>query len=69
MAIWWIFPKAPFLRWAVSIYAALVAIATIYCRYHYAIDALAGVVVGLGAAVLVRTVWLRWRTRRPLAGS
>jgi membrane-associated phospholipid phosphatase len=46
-------------RWlyrAVFVYATLVAIATVYGRYHYAVDAVAGVVVGTMAAALGR--WL-----------
>jgi membrane-associated phospholipid phosphatase len=46
-------------RWlyrAVFVYATLVAIATVYGRYHYAVDAIAGVAVGTMAAALGR--WL-----------
>ena len=34
----------------VFVYAALVAVATVYGRYHYAVDAAAGVIVGVAAA-------------------
>jgi membrane-associated phospholipid phosphatase len=42
-------------RWlyrGVFVYAALVAVATVYGRYHFAVDAVAGVVVGAAAAGL-----------------
>jgi membrane-associated phospholipid phosphatase len=48
-------------RWlyrAVFVYATLVAIATVYGRYHYAVDAVAGVAVGMLAA-LVATAKVR----------
>ena len=44
-------------RWlyrAVFVYATLVAIATVYGRYHYAVDAVAGVVVGILAALVAQ---------------
>lgn len=46
-------------RWlyrGVFIYATLVALATVYGRYHFAVDAVAGVAVGTAAAALGR--WL-----------
>jgi membrane-associated phospholipid phosphatase len=48
--------ERPWLYRGVFIYATLVAIATVYGRYHYAVDAVAGVVVGTVAASLGR--WL-----------
>ena len=42
-------------RWlyrGVFIYASLVAVATVYGRYHFAVDAAAGMVVGAVAATL-----------------
>jgi len=44
-------------RWlyrAVFVYATLVAIATVYGRYHYAVDAIAGVAVGMLAALVAQ---------------
>lgn len=44
--------------WAMLIYALSVAVATVYGRYHYAVDAIAGFVISMAplclAAVLVR---------------
>jgi membrane-associated phospholipid phosphatase len=47
-----LFEDRPWLYRGVFVYAALVAIATVYGRYHYAADAAAGVVVGITAAWL-----------------
>jgi membrane-associated phospholipid phosphatase len=54
-----IFKDRPWLYRGVFVYAALVATATVYGRYHYAADAAAGVVVGLIAA------WLGARIATP----
>ena len=48
--------ERPRLYRGVFVYATLVAIATVYGRYHYAVDAVAGVIVGIVAAALGR--WL-----------
>jgi membrane-associated phospholipid phosphatase len=45
-----IFKDRPWLYRAVFVYAVLVAVATVYGRYHYAVDAVAGIAVGLAAA-------------------
>jgi membrane-associated phospholipid phosphatase len=39
--------------WGMLIYAASVSVATVYCRYHYAVDALAGFGVSVIAAGIV----------------
>jgi membrane-associated phospholipid phosphatase len=44
------------------VYALLVSLATVYGRYHYAVDAVAGIAVGLGAAAMA-TAALRWGDR------
>jgi membrane-associated phospholipid phosphatase len=44
------FADRPWIYRGVFIYAALVALATVYGRYHYAVDAVAGIVVGMVAA-------------------
>ena len=49
----------PWVYRGVFVYAVLVALATVYGRYHYAVDAVAGVVVGIVAAVL-GSFLLRW---------
>ncbi|MBV8903075.1 MAG: phosphatase PAP2 family protein [Acidobacteriia bacterium] len=65
-------PNRPRFAWGVLLYAVSVSIATIYGRYHYAADVLAGFFVSLIAAVLA---WLLSRNRErawpiaPIAGS
>ena len=59
------FRDHPWIYRGVFIYAALVAIATVYGRYHYAVDAVAGVAVGIVAAWLGE--WIL--DRRPAANS
>ena len=44
----------PWLYRAVFVYAILVAVATVYGRYHYAVDAIAGVAVGMLAALVAQ---------------
>lgn len=44
-----VIPERPRIGWAMFVYATLVAIATVYGRYHYAVDALAGFGVSLVA--------------------
>jgi membrane-associated phospholipid phosphatase len=51
-----VFGEHPWLYRGVFSYATLVAIATVYGRYHFAVDAIAGVAVGAIAAALGR--WL-----------
>jgi membrane-associated phospholipid phosphatase len=46
--------------WVLLVYAASVAIATIYGRYHYAADALAGFAISLAAAACL-CIWDWWR--------
>jgi len=47
-------PNRPFYWRAMAIYACLVALATVYGRYHYAADAAAGFAVSLLAVAAVR---------------
>jgi membrane-associated phospholipid phosphatase len=49
----------PWVYRGVFVYAILVAIATVYGRYHYAVDAAAGMVMGALAAAL-GSAMLRW---------
>jgi membrane-associated phospholipid phosphatase len=49
-------PRKRLLVWTYFIYAALVAVATVYGRYHYAVDALAG--IAMGGAGFALGVWL-----------
>lgn len=49
-AMKYIFPDRPWMYRGLFAYAGLVAVATVYGRYHYAADAVAGVAVGMAAA-------------------
>ena len=44
------------------------AVSTTYCRYHYAVDAIAGALLGLVAVVLGRRLFLRWEQARCYPG-
>jgi membrane-associated phospholipid phosphatase len=59
-AMWRIFADKPWLRGGVLIYACLVSVATVYGRYHYAVDAFAGLAVAV-VAVWVARVLVRER--------
>jgi membrane-associated phospholipid phosphatase len=59
-AAWGMFAAMPERKrygWIFLIYATSVAVATIYGRYHYALDAAAGIVVSV-IAVLAAKQWL-----------
>jgi len=63
--------ERPWVYRSVFVYATLVAFATVYGRYHYAVDALAGVVVGAVAAALGRALLgsHRFRGKTEAAGA
>ena len=52
------FPERPWYGRAVLIYAASMSVATVYGRYHYAVDAVAGVAISVVAIGMVRTFGL-----------
>jgi membrane-associated phospholipid phosphatase len=54
-AAWGMFavlPKRKLFGWVFLFYAASVAVATVYGRYHFAVDAIAGIVVSIAAVVI-----------------
>jgi membrane-associated phospholipid phosphatase len=55
--------------WAMLIYAVSVALATVYGRYHYALDAIAGLVVSLAAFALAIVITRRRTTSPSLSTS
>jgi membrane-associated phospholipid phosphatase len=59
LAMAYVFPRRRVLILSYFIYAATVAVATVYGRYHYAADALAGIAVGCLAWPL--GIWLSRR--------
>jgi membrane-associated phospholipid phosphatase len=52
-ALLWLLPGKKRFGWAMLAYAASVAVATVYGRYHYAVDALAGFGVSVIAALTI----------------
>jgi len=58
-------PERRWIGWGMLFYAVSVAIATVYGRYHYAVDAVAGFGVSLGAVLLAG----RQATRSPAPRS
>jgi membrane-associated phospholipid phosphatase len=60
-ALLWLLPDKRRFGWGMLVYAASVAVATVYGRYHYAADALAG----LGVSVIAALTILLFGLRRP----
>lgn len=56
-----VIPKRRWIGWTMVGYGILVAIATVYGRYHYAVDALAGIVVSFAALAVVKVALSRER--------
>jgi membrane-associated phospholipid phosphatase len=60
-AMFWILPQHKAIGWGLFAYAVSVSIATIYCRYHYSADVLAGfgvsLVAGASCFYLQRSTW------------
>jgi membrane-associated phospholipid phosphatase len=50
------FPERKRFGWIFLVYAASVAIATVYGRYHFAVDAIAGIGVSLAAVATARLI-------------
>jgi membrane-associated phospholipid phosphatase len=61
-AMLWLLPEKRKFGWGMLVYAASVAVATVYGRYHYAVDAVAGLAVSVIAALMI----LLFALRRPL---
>jgi membrane-associated phospholipid phosphatase len=62
-ALLWLLPDKRRFGCGLLVYAVSVAVATVYGRYHYAVDAIAGLVLSAIAAVTILLFVLR---RRPL---
>lgn len=67
MAVAYLFPSRRGLKLAYFIYAAMVATATVYGRYHYAVDAVGGFFIGILSAPF--GLWLVTRRQRRRAAS
>lgn len=61
-AFFWLLPEKKRLGWGMLVYAISVSIATVYGRYHYAVDALAG----FGVSVIAAGLTILFLPRRPL---
>jgi len=60
-ALLWLLPEKRKFGWTMLAYAVSVAVATVYGRYHYAVDAVAG----LGVSVIAALMILPFSLRRP----
>lgn len=54
-----ILPERPWVWRTIAVLAALIAISTVYGRYHYLVDALAGLIVALAAWTATRSLLLK----------
>jgi membrane-associated phospholipid phosphatase len=59
-----LFKEKRWVGWAMLVYAASVTVATVYGRYHYAVDAIAGLAVSLPALLLALVLSRRGRRSR-----
>jgi membrane-associated phospholipid phosphatase len=62
-ALLWLLPHRRRFGWSMLAYAISVALATVYGRYHYGVDAVAGLGVSLIAAVTILPLFRRRRLR------
>ena len=60
-------PERRRIGWGMLVYAVSVAVATVYGRYHYAVDALAGIGISLIPGVMILLARRRLRARGLLA--
>ncbi len=57
VSIWWIWRMQLAVRWPVTAVGALLVFATVYLRYHYVIDVLAGAALAAVAVWLLPGAW------------
>ena len=50
--------QPPAIRWSITVVSILVGVGAVYAGYHYAIDMLAGVIVGISTAIFT-ILWCR----------
>jgi len=53
--------------WLLLPFVLGLAVSTTYCRYHYAVDAIAGALLGLAAVIIGQKLFLRWSRVWPSA--
>jgi membrane-associated phospholipid phosphatase len=59
VSVWWSWRMRLSIRWAVTAVGALLVFATMYLRYHYVIDVLAGAALAAALIGMLPSVW-RW---------
>ena len=64
LAIWRLLPAQNWLRYGFAVYAFLVTVATFYGRYHYFVDAVAGVAVAIAAVFIAYALLRAWDRSR-----
>ena len=52
--------------WVFAVFCVSLSFATVYCRYHYAIDAIAGLIAGIVLAYLFSAIAVRSRSKAAL---
>jgi membrane-associated phospholipid phosphatase len=66
--LWLAIPERKRYGWIFLVYAVSVAVATVYGRYHYAVDAIAGIAVSLTPVIACLTWRAKFRQRPELPG-
>ena len=52
-----------------AIECLFLTVGVVYCQMHYAVDAIAGMMVGVGAACLAPRLWSWWDSRSQIGGD
>jgi membrane-associated phospholipid phosphatase len=56
-----VMPDRKWPGWFLLVLASLIFVATVYGRYHYVVDGIAGIAVGLAALGITEWLERRWR--------
>ncbi len=59
VSVWWSWRMRLGVRWGVTVVGALLVFATMYLRYHYVVDVMAGAALAAGAVLVMPAAW-RW---------
>jgi membrane-associated phospholipid phosphatase len=59
VSVWWSWRMRLGVRWGVTVVGAALVFATVYLRYHYVIDVMAGAALAAGAVWMMPAAW-RW---------
>jgi membrane-associated phospholipid phosphatase len=63
VSVWWSWRMRLAVRWPITVAGALLVFATMYLRYHYVVDVMAGAVLAAVAIWLLPAAWQRIVTR------